>query len=188
MTTEESKKIITLKQVKAGAIVPKPIYKAKPYVIVSVDGVVLEAGDLDYIRSVGSYFDSFRVEVRKHDLHLTDNTKLTNKIKSVAAKPMWKVGEGHRIEYPTPGGGCVVVISEHSCGDYRHRNLIVQAVNEYDALCAVAEVAKDAIKQSHHQACQASRGRDIGDRCNCFIGKLRKSLATLATLREKGAE
>lgn len=46
----------------------------------------------------------------------------------------WTVGEQHRIESPTPGGGCIVVVQERSIGDYRDRKLICAAPELLEAL------------------------------------------------------
>lgn len=67
---------ITLKQVKAGHKLPPPVYHNKPYIVLSKENVVLAADDLDNLKELDSYFDEFPVEVRQHDLHMNDNTKL----------------------------------------------------------------------------------------------------------------
>lgn len=70
------KEKITLKQVKAGQALPAPIYVSKPYVVLSKENVVLAAGDMAQIKNLSSYFDDFPVEVREHDMHANDNTKI----------------------------------------------------------------------------------------------------------------
>lgn len=66
----------TLKQVKDGAKLPTALYVAKPYIVLSKENVVLAAGDENYLKALSSYFDELPVEVRKHDLHMNDNTRL----------------------------------------------------------------------------------------------------------------
>lgn len=66
---------ITLKQLKDGAVLPKPIYEQKPYVVLSPDGVIIAAGDLRTITNLGSYFNDYEVKIREHDLHLNNNAR-----------------------------------------------------------------------------------------------------------------
>ena len=59
---------------------PWPLYEKMPYVILSTspgdEGVVLFAGTLEEIAGLGFYYHSCEVEVRQHDLHLNDNTRI----------------------------------------------------------------------------------------------------------------
>lgn len=54
----------------------KPIYKVKPYVILSKENVVLHAGSFDSCFEYANYYDDCTIEPRKHDLYMNDNTKL----------------------------------------------------------------------------------------------------------------
>lgn len=54
----------------------KPIYKEKPYVILSKENVVLHAGTFESCLNQSSYYDDCRIEPRKYDLYLNDNTKI----------------------------------------------------------------------------------------------------------------
>ena len=103
---------------------------------------------------------------------------MKSNIEKTTQMPKWKVGENHRIEYPTPGGGCVVVVGEYKIGDYNHRNLIVQAVNQYVALKAVAEAAQIFIE---------SKGIDGHvSLCPCKGCILKKALAALQSTEKEG--
>lgn len=67
----------TLKNVKVGTVeLRTPFYKVKPYVVLSDEGVVLSAGTLEEIKQLDAYFDDCVVEIRQHDLHANDNTKI----------------------------------------------------------------------------------------------------------------
>lgn len=56
----------------------RPIYRNKPYVLLSPEGLVLSAGTLDQINRWASmdYYRNCKVEIRKHDLYLNDNSML----------------------------------------------------------------------------------------------------------------
>jgi len=66
----------TLKEIKSGASLANPIYKKLPYVVLSNDGMVLFAGNSDEILNLDNYFNDCEVDVRMHDLHLNDNSKV----------------------------------------------------------------------------------------------------------------
>lgn len=66
----------TVKDVKNGAYVGNPIYVVKPFVVLSKDGIVLFAGELQEVKNMWQYYDNCSVEVRKHDLYLCDNSKI----------------------------------------------------------------------------------------------------------------
>ncbi len=68
--------VTTLFDVKNGKGLPSPIYKFKPYVVLSSAGIVLSAGDLDHLKLLCPYFDEFKVQIRQYDLYLNDNTKI----------------------------------------------------------------------------------------------------------------
>ncbi len=56
------------------------IYLVKPYVLMNKDGVVLAAGskaEMDADQAT-SYYKDCTVSIRKHDLHLNDNTKIVH--------------------------------------------------------------------------------------------------------------
>jgi len=64
-----------------------PIYKEKQYVMLSKDDVVLASGNIDNLGNdflliygrpvnVGNYYDDCRIEVRRYDLHLSNNEKI----------------------------------------------------------------------------------------------------------------
>lgn len=93
-----------LLDIRKGATLPQPIYKHKPYVVLNSDDVILSAGSLEEIKALPDYYDDCAVEIRRHDLHLTDNTKIgigdvlhkagstirITKIKSVFYEPIRK--------------------------------------------------------------------------------------------------
>ena len=55
----------------------RAIYKYKPYVLLSKEGIVLSAGSLDEMNKYHAmhYYRHCTVKVREHDLYLNDNTK-----------------------------------------------------------------------------------------------------------------
>ena len=67
-----------------------PIYKVKPYVILSKENVVLSAGTLDEILSLNVKYDNYYanciVKIRKHDLFMNDNTKINKKADNEQSK------------------------------------------------------------------------------------------------------
>ena len=65
----------TLKQIKDGAQLDTPIYVKNPFVVLSNEGMVLGCGTLEEVKAFSPYFDDCRVDVRKYDLYLNDNTK-----------------------------------------------------------------------------------------------------------------
>jgi hypothetical protein len=68
----------TVKQIKDGTEMPKPIYVEKPYIVIGKkERVVLHAGTIESIKVISSYYDDCNVEVRAYDLHLNDNTKIS---------------------------------------------------------------------------------------------------------------
>ena len=66
----------TLKQIKSGETLENPIYKKLPYVVLSNSGMVLSSGTLEEMKNLDSYFNDCEVDIRKHDLHLNDNSKI----------------------------------------------------------------------------------------------------------------
>lgn len=75
---------VTVKEFTTGSkSLPAPIYLEDPYVVLSVKGpeIVLASGDADYIHSLSDrfcgYYDDCTVDIRRHDLHLHDNTRFT---------------------------------------------------------------------------------------------------------------
>lgn len=81
-----------LKDLKNGAVPPAPVYKSKPYVVLSLENVVLATGSLTNLKRLSSYFDDFVVEARKDDLHLNDNTKLVTEPAAHVEKPLLQIG------------------------------------------------------------------------------------------------
>ena len=68
----------TVKDIKQGSKVSGQIvYIAKPYVVISDEGIVLHAGTLESIKALVSYYDGCKVENRENDLYLNDNTKIS---------------------------------------------------------------------------------------------------------------
>lgn len=73
----------TLAELKAGAVLPPPVYRSKPYVL-TVDcarfpnqkDMVLSSGTLRHFLSLSDYYDDCIVSVREHDLYMNDNSKL----------------------------------------------------------------------------------------------------------------
>lgn len=72
--------MITLKQVKDGATLDAPIYLEKKYVIIGIkERVVLATKEtIEELISTISYYDDCEVDIRRHDLYLSNNKKLTN--------------------------------------------------------------------------------------------------------------
>lgn len=72
--------ILTAKDVYNGHPLPPPIYKVKPYVVLSSQGIVLAAGTTEEIEQLhtqyGGYYDNNFVEVRQYDLYMNDNTRI----------------------------------------------------------------------------------------------------------------
>lgn len=68
----------TVKQLKDGAKLPEPIYVSKQYVVIGKENTILMTGILDYIKhnNYGTYYDDCKVDIRRHDLYLNDNTKI----------------------------------------------------------------------------------------------------------------
>ena len=69
----------TIKDVKNGAKLPDPIYATKPYVWFNKDGVILGSAEsvdelINGLSTSGTYYDDCRVDIRRHDLYLNDNT------------------------------------------------------------------------------------------------------------------
>lgn len=65
-----------LTEFKASSEVDSPVYFFKPFVVLSDENVVLFAGSESQVRKLSSYFDNCEVEVRRHDLHMNDNTRI----------------------------------------------------------------------------------------------------------------
>ena len=53
-----------------------PVYKVEPLIVLSNEGIVLHAGDMESLLNLSSYYDNCTVEVRQHDLYLNDNSKV----------------------------------------------------------------------------------------------------------------
>lgn len=71
----------TLLELKQGkTLSDEPIYISKPYIVLGVDGIVLSAGTLEQIKSLLDYYDNCKVEIRRYDLYLSDNTKIKEEI------------------------------------------------------------------------------------------------------------
>jgi len=68
--------MITVKDFRYGATLPKPIYKHKPYIVLGKERIVLHAGTKQSILKLSSYYDTCEVKEREHDLYLNDNTRL----------------------------------------------------------------------------------------------------------------
>jgi hypothetical protein len=66
----------TLKQIKSGETLENPIYKKLPYVVLNNSGMVLSSGTLEEMKNLDNYFNDCEVDIRKHDLHLNDNSKI----------------------------------------------------------------------------------------------------------------
>ena len=73
--------MVTVKDVKDGARINEEIvYISKPFVVLPKDesqNNVLDTGDIEHIKSMWTYYDDCRVEIRKHDLFLNNNTKVS---------------------------------------------------------------------------------------------------------------
>ena len=68
-----------IKDVKNGALLPEPIYNSKPFVWYNKDGVILgSAESIDELKTgwatSGTYYDDCVVDIRKHDLYMSDNS------------------------------------------------------------------------------------------------------------------
>lgn len=71
----------TVKEVKNGATLPDPIYVHKPYVIISNENIILDADTLEGLMSTcvkfGDYYDNCEVDIRRDDLYMNDNAKIS---------------------------------------------------------------------------------------------------------------
>lgn len=94
---------MTLKQFKAGAKLPAPIYVHKPYVILSKEDVVLAAGTAAEMLAQSTYYDDNTIEVRKYDLHLNDNTKV-QAAEPLMPDPAWRQVNNSNYTSPNHGG------------------------------------------------------------------------------------
>lgn len=75
----------TLFDLKKGANLPdEPIYVSEPYVVLSKDEVILSAGTLEQIKSLWDYYDDCKVDIRRYDLCLSDNTKINEETQNFA--------------------------------------------------------------------------------------------------------
>lgn len=75
----------TLFDLKKGANLPdEPIYVSEPYVVLSKDEVILSAGTLEQIKSLWDYYDDCKVDIRRYDLYLSDNTKINEETQNFA--------------------------------------------------------------------------------------------------------
>lgn len=133
----------TLKQFKNGtAKLGQPIYKVKPYILLSHENLILASGDEEYMKGLGGYFDENVIEIRRSDLHLNNNDKTDYSTRrpwiQVGLHPSSILGNKQTTSievriYETFTG---LVQNKESAANTA---LIVKAVNEYDALNAVAE-------------------------------------------------
>ena len=89
-----------LKNLQSETQLPNPIYKFKPYVLLSKDNIILSSGNFHDILSLpikyGNYYDDCFVDIRKYDLFMNDNTKITDNFKenSQTERPLnWHKGE-----------------------------------------------------------------------------------------------
>lgn len=114
-------KKITLKEVKAGTALAEPIYKVNPYVVMSKKGVVLAAGDLKYLLDLSDYFDEFTAEVRQHDMHANDNSRIQPSNKMNTNEPKFTKGEWRTlldgqgecmVMHPTKEGHAIALLTE----------------------------------------------------------------------------
>ncbi len=64
-----------LTEFRSASAIPAPVYFEKPYVILNTENVILFAGTAEQVRKQSSYFDACRVDVRRHDLHMNDNSR-----------------------------------------------------------------------------------------------------------------
>lgn len=102
----------TVKEIKEGASIDKPIYVSQPYVILGKrERVVLHAGTLETIKEIWSYYDDCDVEIRRYDLYGNDNTKVAEQKKitypaTIYIKwiegPAGEDGFWMATDYPTP--------------------------------------------------------------------------------------
>jgi len=74
--------MITLRQLKAGATLDVPIYREKKYVIIGVkERVVLASRNtIEELVELGSYYDDCEVDIRRHDLYMNNNEKISDAI------------------------------------------------------------------------------------------------------------
>ncbi len=70
---------LALKAFKHGAQLDAPIYVHKPYVVLSSEDVVLWSGTKAEALVLSEYYNGCEVDIRRHDLHLNDNTKVAQK-------------------------------------------------------------------------------------------------------------
>ena len=69
--------MLTVKQVKEGAVLPNEVYISTPYLVIGKRyGIVLHAGNMKSIIELPSYYDDCEVKIRTHDIYLANNTKI----------------------------------------------------------------------------------------------------------------
>ena len=180
----------TLKSLKSGTVqLPSPIYASKPYLILSKEDVVLFAGTLEEVKHQGTYYDDCIVEVRRHDIHLNDNTRLTQY--NATARP-WQVNESKHAAGRCALGFEIVAGIRHIADvrvyepcDQANAELIVRAVNEHAELTAVA-VAACAAKRTLEQfkaVCSAGEFSEYPGFADT-LNELTSKLANLSAIQQ----
>jgi len=75
-------KRLTVLQLKNGfKLDESPVYESDSYVVLN-GGLILHAGNIESIKNLPSYYDCNLVDIRRHDLFLHDNTKITTPVLS----------------------------------------------------------------------------------------------------------
>lgn len=152
---------MNLKQFRTNELPDAPIYISKPYVVLSSEGVILAAGTAEEVRLNSNYYDDCTVDIRRHDMHLNDNTKVTStKHQHVSLAAVLRNAEA-----------CTML----------PRVAIEQLKREHAALVAVAEAAWLRLSEHDGEATKANFKR-----CGCNDCKaMRPALIALATVRAR---
>jgi hypothetical protein len=64
----------TVKDFKEGATLDNPIYAHNQYVVTGKEGCIVVSGCADKMKNVSSYYDDCEIDIRRHDLHMNDNS------------------------------------------------------------------------------------------------------------------
>ncbi len=85
----------------------------------------------------------------------------------------WIVGDGNRIQTePNAAGGCTVIVSEHSIGDYRIRKRIVALPDMEEALRRLAEIGEAGIIEKRETGKQTWNALDaVADIARAALAK-----------------
>lgn len=193
--TEQGQASITLAMVKSGSPLAEPIYQHKPYVVLSRENVVLSAGTLEEIKALGVYFDDCAVEVRQHDLHLNDNTKIKRQATAKDFLPLFQCSEltdqvCSKPEYDkarTAGNDDETACGESLIFDGVQPDLaalIVRAVNLHEAYGELERIMNKVKNWDDYLLAHADSGETERELRYEVEHEMQSALATLAKMKE----